>query len=181
MKKYIAVLEIEDNEEIVDAKISYIYSSNGMNYKATERMELKEENEDAKNKTYEDGLNEAWELARRIVCLPPDGGATVEWLENTFGTGRTDLVLRNFSASEAIDATENYEKLKVGDEVIDKYGWKRVVTKTHNSGEFTIMDCNGVFYECCKKAWEMSGFKKTGRHFSQIEEVLKQLKEDEDE
>lgn len=132
-------------------------------------------------KTYEDGLNEAWELARKVVCLPPDGGETVEWLENTFGTGRTDIILRNYSAIEAIDAVESYEELKVGDEVVDKYGWKKVVTKTHNSGEITIMDCNGVFYECCQKAWRMSEFKKTGRHFPQIEEVLKQLKEDEDE
>lgn len=130
-------------------------------------------------KTYEDGLNEAWELARKIVCLPQDGGENVEWLEDTFGTARTDFVLRNYSASEAIDAVESYEKLKVGDEVVDKYGWKRVVTKTHNSGEITIMDCNGVFYECCQKAWRMSEFKKTGRHFPQIEEVLKQLEDKE--
>lgn len=129
-------------------------------------------------KTYEDGLNEAWELARRIVCSPPDGGATVEWLENTFGTGRTDLVLRNFSASEAIDATENYEELKVGDEVIDKYGWKRVVTGMHNSGEITVMGCNGESYDYCKKA-VMSDFKKTGRHYSQLEEILKQLEDEE--
>lgn len=129
-------------------------------------------------KTYEDGLNEAWELARKIACLPVDGGETVEWLENTFGTARTDYVLRNFSASEAIDAVESYEKLKVGDEIIDKYGWKRVVTKTHNSGEITMMGCNGEFYECCKKK-VMSDFKKTGRHFSQIEEILKQLEDEE--
>lgn len=131
-------------------------------------------------KKYEDGLNEAWELARKIVCLPKDGGKNVEWLEDTFGTARTDYVLRNYSASEAINAVETYEKLKVGDEIVDKYGWKRVVTKTHNSGEITIMDCNGQFYECCKKAVE-SDFKKTGRNFPQIEEVLKQMKEDEDE
>lgn len=132
-------------------------------------------------KTYEDGLNEAWELARKIVCMPSDGGESEEWLENTFGTERTDFILKDYSASEAIDAIENYEKLKVGDEVIDKYGWKRVITKTHNSGEITIMGCNGEFYECCEKAWRMSEFKKTGRHFSQIEEILKQLKEDKDE
>ena len=181
MKRYIAVLELDDEDEILDAKVSYFYSSNGMTYKATEKMELKEENEDAKNKTYEDGLNEAWNMARKIVCMPQDGGESEEWLEKTFGTARTDCVLRNFSASEAIDVIERSEKIKVGDEIVDKYGWKKVVTKTHNSGDITIMDCNGEFYECCKKAWKMSGFKKTGRNFPQIEEVLKQIKEGEDE
>lgn len=46
MKRYIAVLEIEDDEEIIDASVTYSYSYNGMNYKVTERMELKEESEE---------------------------------------------------------------------------------------------------------------------------------------
>lgn len=129
-------------------------------------------------KTYEDGLNEAWELARKIVCRETDGGENIKWVEDTFGTVRTDIVLRNYSASEAIDAVKSYEKLKVGDEVVDKYGWKRVVTKTYNSGEITVMDCNGESYDYCKKA-VMSDFKKTGRHFSQIKEILKQLEDEE--
>lgn len=45
-------------------------------------------------KTYEDGLNEAWELARDIVCLQEDGGKPVEWLENTFGSARPNIVLK---------------------------------------------------------------------------------------
>lgn len=126
-------------------------------------------------KTYEDGLNEAWELARKIVCLPPDGGETVEWLEDTFGTARTDLVLRNYSASEAIDAIENYEKIKVGDEVVNKYGWKKVATKTHENGAITLMDSDGNFTDYYKM--ELNDYEKTGRHFPQIEEVLKQMKE----
>lgn len=132
-------------------------------------------------KTYEDGLNEAWKLARLIVCTHEEGGKSAEWLEKIFGTERKDLVLKNFSASEAIDAMENYEKIKVGDEVIDKYGWKRVVVNTNQAnGEITIMNCYGQILECCKKEVER-GFKKTGRHFPQIEEVLKQMEEEEDE
>lgn len=141
-----------------------------MNYKATERMKLKEESEEKNMKTYEDGLNEAWELARKIVFLPPDSGETVEWLENTFGTVKPDVVLKNYSASEAI---ESCEKLKVGDEVVDKYGWKRVVISINDN--ITFMNSDGRFSEYCKKA--LSNFKKTGRHFPQIEEVLKQIKE----
>ncbi len=128
-------------------------------------------------KTYEDGLNEAWELARKIVCLPVDGGGTVEWLENTFGSSREDLVFRNYSASEAIDAAETYGKIKVGDEVVDKYGWKKVVTKTHENGAITLMDSDGNFADYYKM--EVNNYKKTGRHFSQIEEVLKQLEDEE--
>ena len=179
MKKYIAVLELEDDEEIIDAKLSYFYRSNGMNYKATERMELKEEGEDAKNKTYEEGLNEAWELAKDIIALPNSENKSLIMVRyNAYADDAALDIIRNHSASEIIKKIKEYEEIKVGDEVIDKYGWKRVVTKTHNSGEITTMDCNGDFYEYCKKAVE-NDLKKTGRHFSEIEEVLKQMKENE--
>lgn len=45
MKRYIAVLEIDDDEEIIDASVSYIYRSNGTNYLTTESVEFKKESE----------------------------------------------------------------------------------------------------------------------------------------
>jgi hypothetical protein len=129
-------------------------------------------------KTYEDGLNEAWEVAREIVC---SDGYNWSELEDIFERRSTSDILKTNTISEAINKIKKYESkaFKVGDEVVDKYGWKRVVTKTHNSGEITIMDCNGHFNEYCKKA-VISDFKKTGRHFPQIEEVLKQMQENEE-
>lgn len=48
MKRYIAVLEIEDDEDIVgsiDATVSYTYRENGTNYLTTESVEFKAESE----------------------------------------------------------------------------------------------------------------------------------------
>lgn len=48
MKKYIAVLEIEDDEDIVgsiEAIASYTYRENGTNYATTESVEFKAESE----------------------------------------------------------------------------------------------------------------------------------------
>lgn len=45
MKRYIAVLELDDDEEIIDASVSYVYRSNGTNYLTTESVEFKEESE----------------------------------------------------------------------------------------------------------------------------------------
>lgn len=48
MKRYIAVLEIEDDEDIVgsiDATVSYTYRRNGTNYATTESVEFKAESE----------------------------------------------------------------------------------------------------------------------------------------
>lgn len=49
MKRYIAVLEIDDDCEIVgsiDATVSYTYRENGTNYATTESVEFKAESED---------------------------------------------------------------------------------------------------------------------------------------
>lgn len=128
-------------------------------------------------KTYEDGLNEAWEAARKIACTTEKGGYTLTALEQIFNTRSLSDIIDTYTASEAIDAMENYEEIKVGDEVINKYGWKRVVTNTHINGEVTLMDSNGDFYVYCRAEVSDLDLKKTGRHFPQIKEVLKQIKD----
>lgn len=170
MKKYIAVLEIEDDEEIIDASVSYSYSYNGMNYKATERMELKEESEDVRNKTYEDGLNEAWEAAKKIVCT--DG---YRWRElgEIFGTHTMHSIFNSYTASEVIDKIKNYEGIKVGDEVTDNDGWKGVVTWISPDVDYMIV----MLEDGTAIRWKKESFKKTGRHFPEIADVLKQIQE----
>lgn len=174
MKKYIAVLEIEDNEEIIDAKISYIYSYNGRNYKATERMELKEESEDAKDKTYEEGLNEAWELARDIIAMPNSENKSLIGVRyNALGNDALYDIIRNYSASEIIKMIKEYEEIIVGDEVTNEEEWKGVVTWINPNGEYMEV----ILEDGTTIQWKKTSFKKTGRHFPQIEEVLKQMKE----
>jgi hypothetical protein len=127
-------------------------------------------------KTYEDGLNEAWELARKIGGI--DNGYTSGELSDIFGTCSAEYIFDNLTISKTMDAIENSERIKVGDEVVNKYGWKRVVTNTHINGEVTLMDSNGDFYAYCRAEVNALDLKKTGRHFSQIEEVLQQIKEE---
>ena len=172
MKRYIAVIELDDDEEIVgDANITYTYRSNGTNYGTDESVELKAESE----KAYEDGLNEAWELARYISCTPNEGVKHIDWVEDVFGCGNRRDVLRKHSASEVIAKIEEYEnRIKVGDEVIDSnsISEKKSVVVRVSGSVITIMEGDGTV-----SRWEKEGFKKTGRHFSQIEEVLKQMQE----
>lgn len=125
-------------------------------------------------KTYEDGLNEAWEMAKRIACLRTDGGESAEWLQNVFGDSIPAIIIAKHSASEAIKQVKEYEEIKVGDEVIDSNGMleKRSVVVRVSGSVITIIEGDGT-----ASRWEKEGFKKTGRHFSQIEEVLKQMQE----
>lgn len=166
MKKYIAVIELDNDEEIIDASVAYVYRSNGTNYSTTESVEFKEESE----KTYEDGLNEAWEAARNVVdCEVP-----FEFWD--LASGQSNLaVFKHYSATGAIEKIKEYEnRIKVGDEVIDSNGMleKRSVVVRVSGSVITIMEGDGTV-----SRWEKEDFKKTGRHFPEIADVLKQIQE----
>ena len=168
----IAVIELDDDEEIVgDANISYTYRSNGTNYGTDEGVELKAEDE---MKTYEDGLNEAWEAARKIAC---NDGYTWTELENIFNSRSMNSIISFFTASEVIEKINHYEEtkveIKVGDEVTDNDGWNGVVTCISPDGEYLVV----TLQDGSALRWEKEHFKKTGRHFPQIAEVLKQMQE----
>lgn len=129
-------------------------------------------------KTYEDGLNEAWELARDIITLPNSENKSLTWVRhNVFKTDALFDIILNYSASEIIEKIKEYEEFEVGDEVVDKNEWgiKGVITKV-NEKYISIVQDNGSL-----SRWKRAEFKKTGRNFPQIEEVLKQMKEGEDE
>lgn len=63
---------------------------------------------------------------------------------------------------------------KVGDEVIDSNGMleKRSVVVRVSGSVITIMEGDGTV-----SRWEKEDFKKTGRHFPEIADVLKQIQE----
>lgn len=80
------------------------------------------------SKTYEDGLNDAWEAARRICAVESGGGLPVDVVTKLFGNG---LVFVNFSAQEAIKKLEEYDKtnFQAGD-IVESVGVTRMVMGT---------------------------------------------------
>ena len=125
-------------------------------------------------KTYEDGLNEAWEMAKRIVCLRTDGGESAEWLQNVFRGSIPAIIIAKYSASEAIKQVKEYEEIKVGDEV--KKGEIKGVVIDAGSPKImsTVWWQDGIV-----SGWARNSLNKTGRHFPEIAEVLKQMQEGE--
>lgn len=131
-------------------------------------------------KTYEDGLNEAWECTRKIACTPEKGGYTWSALEQIFNTRSLSNIINTYTASEAISKIKEYEEeqkkaaeIKIGDEVTDNDGWNGVVTCISPDGEYLVV----TLQDGSALRWEKEHFKKTGRHFPEIAEVLKQMQE----
>ena len=120
---------------------------------------------------YENGLNDAWKVARKIVHLQWDGAwAGVDEVEKWFDT---------YTASEAIEGIKAYEQeqqIAIGDEVVFYNGEKCVVTVVEDGQVAEVMDKGG--FSMRMDDGLRNSMKKTGRHFPEIAEVLKKMKMD---
>lgn len=130
---------------------------------------------------YEQGLNDAWECARKISQEEPFGLTTGE-LEQIFDTHSIATVIERNTASEAIAKIKEYEEnqkqtdddIKVGDEVTFGFSSKKgIVIEIYEDSRAVVLGIDGVTIDRAKYF-----FTKTGRNFPQIAEVLKQMQED---
>lgn len=129
----------------------------------------KEAYKDGREAGIKDGMCEAWDAARKIVHLQWDGAwAGVDEVEKWFDT---------YTASEAIEKIRQHEQeqdeIKVGNEV-DSKGCRGIITKISYDGDhFNVMWENGS-----TGYYMIEDFKKTGRHFPKIAEILKKMQEE---
>lgn len=115
-------------------------------------------------KTYEDGMREAWELAKKIICNIEYGGLHTSELEQIFGYTEFDDVLKNYTPQEAaakIAEWERKQEIRVGDILQDKDTGKEVVvshTESREAKNIFVIFPDGSCGEC-----EAKDFTKTGR------------------
>lgn len=131
---------------------------------------------------YEQGLDDAWKTARKICAHVSHGGLSCDTLDSIFRTHFFEEISHENTASEAIEKIRQYEKqkkaeeekIKVGDEVIGKFGFFRgvVVGIDLQSQKASVLN---VGYQLPQTYSLNCIDRTTGRHFSQILEVLEQL------
>lgn len=122
-------------------------------------------------KTYENGLADAWKLAKKIALETCDGGMNCNDIEDIFGKGAY-CVFKDFTYEEALAKIEAYERekeIRVGDVV--KSGISRgVITRIEG-------DSVSIIYESGANGWANKRYcTKTGKHID-IEAVLRQIGE----
>jgi hypothetical protein len=134
----------------------------------------------------EQGRNQAWDAVRKIF-----NEFSGDELREVFGKETTLLNVTNYSASEAIKKIRAYEeqkkqeaeKIKVGDEILNKWGTKGIVIEIAPQFNGAII-YSVLWRNAERKCWDKSDWedncvwKKTGRHFPEIAEVLKKMQED---
>lgn len=131
------------------------------------------------DEAYQRGLDDAWECARKIA----DGALWDEYLK-MHGSACAINVLNAYSAQKAIAKIAEYEKqknvIKIGDEL------EQITNSGNPTGVFCIVTnirddkFNGITEDgkavvCSSQIYRW--WRKTGRTFPQIEEVLKAMQE----
>lgn len=126
---------------------------------------------------YQNGLYNAWDVARKIMLSEADGGIQWKLKEQWFGKFTIYDIFKDVPAMEVIEKIRQYgreqEEIKVGNEVNGK-GGRGTITKISDDGDhFNVMWENGS-----TGYYMREDFKKTGRHFSEIAEVLRKMQEE---
>lgn len=133
---------------------------------------------------YKQGITDAWEAARRIVCYPEDGGYVNDTLRALFDNVNPPEILFINSAEDAIKVISEYEKtarsydaITVGSEVILKVNRgnknesvKGVVVKVNENGLvlFTPSDLT-MLHISRAVIWEVA---LTGKTYGDIAEIM---------
>ena len=152
-------------------------------YEEIEKMAkgLVEELQDREyNRGYENGMEDAWETFKKIYS--PEGLSFYE-IKHIFGENWNIVnMLKTFSPKEVKEKIDNYIKKKnaefhVGDEIIVndsdvKYVIVRSEGVVYNDSLYVVGD-DGITSIFNKKEAT-----KTGRHFDEVEELFKKMKED---
>lgn len=122
-------------------------------------------------KTYEDGLNEAWEAARRL-----------ESEFTLFGYWSPYEVVNALTPQEVIKRLEKYDAenklVHVGDEIYSELtNCKAVVQRIDSWNRYQCFNDGGAQFVISPETFN-EYWVKTGKNYPQISEVLKQMKED---
>ena len=123
-----------------------------------------------------EGQNEAWELARKIICQPKNGGFNRSEITEIFGYGYISDVFEKYTYPEAAAKVAEWERakeeIKVGDVVSheEKYG----VVISEGTICFRGFTDDGTPFE-----WYKERCTKTGRHID-VDSLLKQIGEEQE-
>lgn len=110
---------------------------------------------------YNDGLNDAWEAVRKLYL---NGKC-----KDMFGEFFNEFI-QHHTAQEAITMIETYNSIRVGDEVQNKMSELKCVVLGIDG--IALHGLTSPFTPC---VWDIADVTKTGRHFPQVEQLLKEM------
>ena len=126
-------------------------------------------------KTYSDGLHDAWEAARKLVYFDDDGGIPGDKLDELFGYESIQEIFRYYNASDVAKKIEEYEANPfISDDIVELnligVDEKGVVSSTVNDS------CYVLWEDGTAGLYNKNALKKTGHCEYLSSDVLIALK-----
>lgn len=135
---------------------------------------IKEEVLHTMDDAYNKGLNDAWELVKKIVGSPSDGGYTCNELVEIFGIVNKSI-LNAYTPQEALAKVKEYkDKIKVGDVIRLKGNTHEAIVTRANEIDIYYLFRDGSCGRCGRFYAEKDS-EKTG-HFDSIDEFMRSEK-----
>ena len=113
-------------------------------------------------------VNDAWEIAKKILLYPSNGGFKTSELEEIFGRTEHLWELTPQEAKRKIEAWKESKRIKKDDIVIDKKGKQCVVSLDEND------TCTVIYPNGTTDIYQKKELKATGKTFP-ISQILKGL------
>lgn len=159
----------DDVDYIADEAYTKGYTDGRKQAKTQAELDVAHDIENVAKENYQKGLDDAWECARRITCLPQDGGISNSGLDAIFEISNIQEIMKNFSVSEAMERIKAYEEeqngIRVGDEVKATLGNAIVTYVTEEIAEY-------IYWSGKYGGDYLENLERTGRHFGEIETLL---------
>ena len=122
-------------------------------------------------KTYEDGLRDAWEFAQFIIKEEADGGMPYKVFIKAYDELDSEQVIAKFDYEEARSRYDKYKCYQVGDEVELNSGETGWVINT----DF-VFNCIFVLgADSTMHIWNKNYIKKTGRRSQKLAEAIQEV------
>ena len=134
-----------------------------------------DQHEEEYNQAFNQGVEAAWELAKKIICQPINGGFKKSEFEEIFGYDYISDIFKKYTYTEAAAKVAEWEKAKekieIGDVLENIYdiSVKCTVTNLYTKNRAYL-----VFDDGTAGMRELNNFKKTGHHID-IDGFLKQI------
>lgn len=140
------------------------------------------------DEAYQEGINDAWECARKLALTSSDGGFDNKIVKEIFGSTSSYSIINDMSISTVVAKIKDYEEkqkqkedeIRVGDEVIVNDIDCKAIFIGISTLEGWVTPYH-ILFENGNTDWvKKSAISKTGKHYDAIEEVLKELRGDEE-
>jgi hypothetical protein len=187
MEKKTFIITTGQNSEYVACQSPIFHKFDDIQVKSPESVAIldghvKLYDEEALDKARHAGVDAAWNLARKIICSPANGGYSVSELHDIFGSCLASDCIRNYSCREVAEKINEWEEKKantihVGDVLLSPANTKALVTCIIPGYIYLVYSdgsCNRVPLENINEL-----YKKTGQSFDPSA-LLDKLKEEND-